>query len=364
MTASASRVRAVVLEAPGRLALRSLPRPPVGPDEALVAVELNGICGTDAKYLAGTSPVAYPVILGHEIVGRVAAIGERAAERYGVGPGDRVLLEGSIPCWACAACRAGQYRLCPTKGGYGGRRSVDVGHGLWGGLAELVGIAPGSILHRLPDDLAPEIGVGIPLAANGLQWLVRKGGMGPGDRVLVLGCGPQGLAAAMIARAAGAREVVVTGLATDAPRLALAAELGARPVVVGGSDEAGEDPGGDYDVVLEVSGSPASIAAGPARVRRQGTFVLAGLAGSAARVPLATDDLVWREIRVQGVLTKDEAAITAALGLVLADPSLRSGLARLVTHVFPLERAADAIGAATAGLPGFVKAAVAPRRAG
>jgi hypothetical protein len=79
-------------------------------------------------------------------------------------------------------------------------------------------------------------------------------------------------------------------------------------------------------------------------------------------VPFATDDLVYREIRIQPVLSQDDAASRAALATVLADPALAARVAALTTHVFPLERTGDAIGALSAGLDGFVKAAVAPVR--
>jgi alcohol dehydrogenase len=230
-------------------------------------------------------------------------------------------------------------------------------------MAEQIFIAAGSILHRLPSDMSPAIGVGVPLVANGLQWLVRKGGLGPGDRVLIQGPGPQGLAAALVARSAGASEVVVTGLAADTARLAFAARIGARTVVIGPDDAAGERlerVGAGFDVALDVSGSPAAIAGAPAHLRAQGTFVLAGLVGRGATVAFTTDDIVYREIRIQTVLSKDEAAIRSALALVIAQPDLAAHLDALITDAYPLEMVASAIGAVRAGLDGFVKAAVQP----
>jgi alcohol dehydrogenase len=355
--------RAAVLVAADRFEVRSFPVPQVTDDTALVEIELCGVCGTDSKYAAGKLPTPLPMILGHEVVGRIAAAGPAAAARYGVAAGDRVIVESSIPCWSCPSCRRGAYTLCPTKGGYGTRLGVDVAPGLWGGMAEQMYIAPGSILHRLPPSMPAEVAVGVPILANAIQWLVRRGGLGPGERVLVQGCGPQGLAAALVATASSASEVVVTGLARDAARLAFAEAAGARAVVVdpGWSRDARlSTVGREFDVVLDVSGSPAAISSAPEHARAQGTFVLAGLVGRGASVPFATDDLVYREIRVQGVLSKDEAAIRAALALVEADERVGGLLGRLVTHVFPLERASEAIAALDGGLPGFVKAAVRP----
>jgi len=113
-----------------------------------------------------------------------------------------------------------------------------------------------------------------------------------------------------------------------------------------------------------VSGSPAAIASAPGHLRPRGTFVLAGLVGRGATVPIATDDLVWREIRIQAVLSKDEVAIRSALALVAGQPEIGARLDELITDVFPLDDVASAIGAVKAGLDGFVKAAVQPRLRG
>ena len=356
-------VRASVLVAPDEFEIRDLPPPELRADNAIVRVELCGTCGTDVKYATGKLAAPIPMILGHEIVGRVEEIGDIAATRHGVGVGDRVIVESSIPCWACAYCRSGAYRFCPTKGGYGTRSGLSTGSGLWGGLAELVEVAPGSIVHHLPESVSPAAALGLELFANGYQWLVRKGGLLPGQRVLIQGCGPQGLCATLAARRLGAAEITITGLATDAARLAFAADAGARTVVVdpdAGREAQLEALGDGYDVVLDVTGDPRAIATAAQHVRPQGTFVLASVIGRGVEVPFRTDELAYREIRVQGVLSKDEGSVLAARALVETDEELRGRLERLVTHVFPLEDAVFAIHARTAELDGFVKAAVRP----
>ncbi|HUQ78469.1 MAG TPA: zinc-binding dehydrogenase [Patescibacteria group bacterium] len=356
-------VRAVVNTGPDAFELLDLPYPAIRPDNAILRVELCGTCGTDIKYASGKLDAPRPMILGHEIVGRVEAIGDVAATRYGVSVGDRVIVESSIPCWSCEACRSGAYRMCPRKGGYGTRSGLATGSGLWGGLAEVVEIAPGSIVHRLPENVSPEAAIGLELLANGYQWLVRKGGLLPGQRVLIQGCGPQGLCAALVAARLGAAEIVVTGLSSDEARLAYAAAGGARTVVVdpgaGGQAQLAAI-GGGFDVVLDVTADPRALATAAQHLRPQGTMVLASVVGKGVEVPFRTDDLVYREIRIQAVLSKDEQALLAATALVATDERLRDRLERLVSHVFPLEQAAAAIHARTAGLDGFVKAAVRP----
>ncbi|MFP5342195.1 MAG: zinc-dependent alcohol dehydrogenase [Candidatus Limnocylindria bacterium] len=357
-------VRAAVLTAPDTFELLDLPEPVLRADNAIVRVELCGTCGTDVKYAAGRLNGPIPMILGHEIVGRVEAIGDVAAARHGVAVGDRVVLESSIPCWSCPACRSGAYRLCPTKGGYGTRSGLADGSGLWGGLAEVVEVAPGSIVHRVPPSVSPAAAVGMELLANGYQWLLRKGGLLPGQRVLIQGCGPQGLCAALVAARVGAADITVTGLERDTARLAFAAGTArARTVVVDPEADAATQLasiGGDFDVVLDVTGDPRALATAAQHLRPQGTLVLASVVGRGVAVPFRTDELVYREIRVQAVLSKDEQAVVAARTIVSTDHALQAALERLVTHVFPLDEAAAAIGARAAGLDGFVKAAVRP----
>jgi alcohol dehydrogenase len=356
-------VETMVLREPNALEARQLPRPTVGRGGALIRVELCGVCGTDLKYFGGKLSPPYPLILGHEIVGIVEDIGAEAAARFHVAPGDRVIVESSIPCWSCEFCRSGAYRMCRTKGGYGTRSGLATGSGLWGGMAQYVEVAPGSIVHRVAATISPAAAIGLELLGNGYQWLIRKGGLLPGGRVLIQGCGPQGLCAAMVAKRLGARAVVVTGLARDTARLAFAEGIGADTFVVDPDSGAAtrlEQLGGEFDVVLDVTGDPRAVATAPNHVRPQGTFVLASIVGRGVEVPFRTDDIAYREIRVQGVLSKDEASVLAARALVEADPVLAEQVGDLISHVFPLARAEEAIRARDAGLPGFIKAAVDP----
>ena len=109
--------RAAVLEGPEQMAIREYPLPALSTDDALLRIEMVGVCGTDWKYFSGKLTVPYPIILGHEILGRIAEIGERAADKYQVKVGDRVLVEGSVPCWSCGRCRSGEYRFCERRQG-------------------------------------------------------------------------------------------------------------------------------------------------------------------------------------------------------------------------------------------------------
>ncbi|HEY7064180.1 MAG TPA: zinc-binding dehydrogenase [Chloroflexota bacterium] len=361
---AASTTPAMVLEAPERLRLHEFARPRVGPDEALLEVELAGICGTDVKTFHGSLPYPTPLIMGHEILGHVAEIGERAAEHWGVQVGDRVGVEGSVPCWACLRCQTGRYRFCQRKQGYGtSTPSTEPPH-LWGAYGRLMYLAPGSILHRIAPNVPPGAAVVASNIANGIQWVRNQGGARSGDAVVVQGVGPQGLAAVVVARECGARLVVATGIGRDRERLELARLFGADHAV----DVDTQDPvalvreltnGEMADVVVDVSGSPRGLATSLELAREQGTVVCAGLTGKDTLTPLLFDQVIWKELRLQGVFTKGADAI--AEGIRLAEAG-KYPLERMLTHTFPLDQAEQAIRALAGEIPGLypVKAAIAP----
>ncbi len=360
-----STVRAAVLEAPEKLVLREFPVPDIGQDDGLLRIEMAGICGTDVKYYTALEPTPYPIILGHEILGTVERIGSRASARYRVKEGDRVLVEGSVPCWTCHYCLSGEYRFCPNKRGYGTQTSSADPPYLWGAFAEFMYLAPGSILHRIEESMPAGRAMAAALIANAIEWLKRKGSVELGDRVLIQGAGPQGLAAIVIARECGAGQVIVTGLARDAARLRLARELGADETLVADQVDVVEavrelTNGELADVVLEVTGSPSAIAASSQLVRPMGTLVLAGQTGRDTLTSLKLDRIVLKEIRMQGVFIKGQVAYAKALDLVRRD-DLPYPIDRIVSHTYSLEDAQSAILAASGeGGDDFVKAALTP----
>lgn len=358
--------RAAVLEAPETLVMREFPLPVIGPEEGLLRIEMAGVCGTDWKYFSGKLANAIPLILGHEILGRVAEVGEAAAWKWGVKPGDRVLVEGSVPCWSCGRCRSGEYRFCERKNGYGLNTSSTTPPHIWGAMSEYLYLAPGSILHKISPDVPAGTAIAAALLANGIEWLRDRGGVTLGDDVVIQGCGPQGLAATVIAREVGARRVIVTGLSRDAARLALARRLGASDTIEADREDVearvAEITGGRLaDVCLDVSGSAIATPVSIKLVRKLGTVVLAGLSGKDAYASMPMDHIVWNEIRIQGVYVKGDAAYSKAITFI---ESGAGGLPvdEIVSHTYPLDRAEDAIRAAAGqNLPdGFVKAAIVP----
>lgn len=354
--------RAALMTEPGTVELREYPLPDIGPQEALVRVELAGICGTDTKILHGSFPgVEYPIIPGHEICGTIAEIGAEAAVRWGVEVGTRVAVDSFLVCGRCEPCLNGDTRYCEVLGDYGISMGAARPPHLWGGFAEYVYLPPTAQVHPLADGLSPELGVLVPaVVSNALRWLGDFGGAGVGSRVLILGPGPIGLAAVVVARALGAAQVIVSGLPSDAHRLALARSMGADATLVAGDDlpdQVRELTGGrGVDVALDVSGAPAALRQGVASVRRQGRVVLGGLTGGRP-VELPVDQLVLDEITVAGVFSHNRSAVQRALRLVERQPEAFAGM---VTHAFGLGEVVRAIDTVSSGDPGVLKVAIDP----
>jgi threonine dehydrogenase-like Zn-dependent dehydrogenase len=299
--------RRVVLTAERRLEADVVTLPEPGPEDLLMRVVLCGICATDVHFFQGHLGVRYPLVLGHEFVGEVAAIGPEATARRGLQPGDRIAVEMLLPCGLCPRCREGRSNLCdeddPFEEGlvgreYGCNMDGDRPPGLWGGYAQHLHVPREAVVHRLPPSLAWESAVLVePLAVA--FHAVGRARVRPGDRVVVVGSGPIGLMLVLAARSAGAARVVVTGLEPE--RLALAERLGADAVLdVRDADAAAlvrAALGGELaDVCLEAAGTPAAQEQAVTLVRRGGRVALVGACGP-ARVSFEPDtQLLLREL--------------------------------------------------------------------
>jgi threonine dehydrogenase-like Zn-dependent dehydrogenase len=213
-------MRAVVYEGEGRLTVKDHPKPRPGPGEVLVAVEACGVCGSDLQIVnvPPGHPSTPPVVLGHEFVGRIAALGE------GVGPdgpnvGDRVVIDPDPKCGACDSCRAGRPSSC--------ERIVALGVHRDGALAGFV-TAPANTAYPISAAVPAEIAALVePLACvvNGTNLAAVR----PGERVVVFGAGAIGCLFTAVFRVSGAGRIVA--VEPSATRGAVAKALGADEVV-------------------------------------------------------------------------------------------------------------------------------------
>jgi threonine dehydrogenase-like Zn-dependent dehydrogenase len=335
--------KAAVLTGPRNIELRELAVPEIRDDNAILRVEVTGVCGVDwpayTQSRAERFPV--PIILGHEIVGRIERIGREAARKWGVQEGDRVAMEEYAPCGRCSYCSSGHYYLC------GGMRmaimygftSMSVAPGLWGGFSQFVYLDPNSRLHKLavavPTRIAP---LYIPIS-NGIRWVQREGGIGIDDTIVILGPGQLGLASVIAAKEAGAGCIIITGRAADASRLAVAKQLGAHHVI----DVDAEDPvervaaitgGRMADAVINVAaGAPRIAQQAMELCRMRGTIVMAGGAGKPAE-GFQSDLLSRKELTMKGVRGRAEVDLKKAIRLV---ESGRHPLHLLATHKFSID---------------------------
>jgi 2-desacetyl-2-hydroxyethyl bacteriochlorophyllide A dehydrogenase len=349
--------RAIVQEGPRKLVLRELPLPDIDDDSGLLRLEACGICGSDAEQYAGLLPVPYPLVPGHEPLGIIEKIGDRAAKRWGVNVGDRVAVEAPIPCGHCRVCLAGRYTMCRARGGFFAHGYVKLERppGLWGGYADYMYLDPCSIVHRVRADIPAAVAVMFNPLGAGFRWAVEIPRTGPGDMVLVIGPGQRGLASVIAARAAGAETIIVTGLTRDAPKLALARTFGADHTI----DVETEDTrarvkeltdGRGADVVVEVSANaPEPVAEALHYVASGGRIVLAGVKGFKAVPDFVSDLVVMKEAQILGAFGVTYGAYDAAIRLI---ESGRVPLAEMHTHDFALpdtERAIQTLAGEIAG---------------
>lgn len=281
-------MRAVVLTAPGECSVQEVPRPVPAPGEAAVDVERVGVCGTDVEFFTGEMQylreghASFPMRLGHEWAGTVAAVGVGVDADW-VGrrvTGDTMLGDGT-----CRRCRRGHQHVCEN------REEVGVRGDRPGALAEQLAV-PASSLHALPDAVDPVLGALVEPGGNALR-AARAADLRPGDRVLVAGPGTIGLLVAMFARAAGA-EVHLMG--RDEHSLAFARSLGF--VRAWTEDGLPDEP---FDAVVDASNASHLPARALELVEPAGRVVYIGLAGRPSHIDTRT--LALKDVTAVGVLS-------------------------------------------------------------
>ena len=336
---------AMVQTAPRVLEPRDLPIPEIDDDSALLRIEACGICGSDYEQFEGVLRTPMPAIPGHEPLGRIDKIGDRAARRWGVEVGDRVAVETMISCRFCGPCLGGRYHLCEKRRIYSYIPLSDE-PGLWGSYAQYMFLHANSIVHKMDPELPPEIAVIFNPLGAGFRWGVEIPQTKPGDSVVIMGPGQRGLAAVLACREAGAGQIIVTGLSADAQKLLLAKDFGATDTI----DVENEDPkrrireltdGKGADVVLDVSSyATAPVADSLDYVRMGGTVVLAGVKGFKAVPEFISDKIVMKEISIRGAIGVTSTGYQSAIRMI---ESGKYPIEKMHTHDFDLRDAELAI---------------------
>lgn len=281
---------AVVNFAPeaGSVELREFARPEPGPEDVILAVEAVGVCGSDLHQWHSTHSwkVNYPVVLGHEFGGTIAATG-RAVKAWR--EGDRVVSEtAAVIDPDSPLSRAGLYNLDPTRKGFG--------YGVDGAMTRYVRV-PARCLHRVPAGLAMEQAALTEPCCVAYNAVINNAKILPGDRVIVLGPGPIGILCAAMARLAGA-QVALVGLERDKARLEQAKAYGCEVIIGDATAWAKARDGLGADGVIDAAGASSALKAALELVRPNGWISKVGWGPQPLNFSL--DPLVQKNITLQG----------------------------------------------------------------
>jgi 2-desacetyl-2-hydroxyethyl bacteriochlorophyllide A dehydrogenase len=313
-------VKAVVVTAPGTIAVETLDDPAPGPHDVVVAVAACGICGTDLHILDGEHG-RLPIVPGHEFAGEVVAIGREVTT---VRVGDRVAADPNLPCLRCYECRRGRLNLC---------EHLDaVGVTVPGAAAELV-VAPAANCVVLPEGVeVADAALIEPLSCAVRAFDVLRAQLAAS--VLIYGAGTMGLMNLQLAKHAGAASVAVVD--PNESRLEAARALGCSAAARSADDLASER---GWDVVIDCTGVVAAIEDGLARVARAGTFLQFGVTSPDAHARVMPYRVYRDELTITGSMAVlysfERAAALFVDGVV--DPAV------FISDRLPLDDYAQAI---------------------
>jgi len=312
-------MKALVVTTPGSVAVVTIDEPSVGVGNVAVAPMLSGMCGTDLELIDGTidpAYVRYPLVLGHEWVGRLLNDVDGVAKA-----GEHVVVEGLIPCEECAECRSDNSNRCTTYDEIGFTRS--------GALAEQI-VVPKRLVHRLADTVdVADAALIEPMAVvwRALTRITLRSSL----RVAIVGDGTVALLCALLVRRFGPTTVVVIGRRTAQGQLAKAA----------GADEfLTVTPDGAFDLVIEAAGNASSVMSALSLAARGAMVILLGLPVHGTKIEVAPDDLVNGDLIIQGSFSYTREAFEQVVAEVNAG---RLKPSFLITHRFLLDESMEAI---------------------
>lgn len=324
-------MKAIVLDAPGRLAAATVERPTSDSGATVVRITNSAICGTDLKIYDGAIPVRHPLIMGHEMIGEVV----ESADASGPQAGSRVIVDPVLFCGACYHCASGQANLCPNGGLLGRDRD--------GGFAEYVAAPPGNI-YAMPDKIGDREAPLIQVLTT-VMHAQQLAAISPSDTVVILGLGVSGLLHVQLAKARGAKTII--GITRSAWKREIADNIGADMTLA--PDETAKErvleaTGGiGADVVIESAGKLPVLAQAMDLVRLGGRVLGFGIHTSTEGA-LPFYDMYFKEIQfinARAATQKDFGACLEMMGSGAID------LTPLISNVLPfdqLDRALEMVG--------------------
>lgn len=312
-------MRAVYLTGKGKLEEKNIQKPVPQKNQVLIKVKSVGVCGSDIHYWEhgqiGKFVVKDPLILGHEVSGEIAEIGEGVS---GFSLGDKVVIEPGTPCGRCEFCKTGRYNLCPEILFFA-TPPVD------GALCEYVA-HNSELVFKIPDGIDMDVATLVePLSVG--TFATQKVDINLRDKVIIYGSGVIGICCLIMAKEAGAGEVTLVDVRDD--RLELAREMGADSTV---NILKNETLQGYYDVAYECSGVQSSLVDASKSVKPGGRISMIGLgAKSMQEAPIV--DFVVNE---QNLITsfRYAHAFPATLEVIQKHKDI---LSKLITHRYSLD---------------------------
>lgn len=345
--------KACVLVEPNRLETWDVPIVDPGPGEALVRVVAGGVCGSDVHIADGEAGIMpFPIILGHEGVGRIEKLGSGVATDYAGEPvrlGDLVYWAPIALCQRCYSCTVLEETPCENSRFFEHAEKPN-----WGSYADFAWLPNGLAFYRLPDDASVDavisLGCALPTALRGFD---RCGQVRVGETVVVQGAGPVGLAAILLASQMGARDVIAIDLHEN--RLAVARSLGAT-ATVSLCDSADERKrqihdicgANGPDVVVEAAGVLPAFPEGVALAGNHGRYIILGLWGAIGEQAISPRDLTIKNLTIAGASFPKPKHYYQALHLAVRLQYLVP-LTALVTHRYSIGDAQNALAATQAG---------------
>jgi threonine 3-dehydrogenase len=340
-------MKALVKKAPGKgLEMAEVPRPALGGNDLLIRVTKASICGTDLHIWNwdewAQRTLKPPTVVGHEFVGRIAAIGANVS---GYEVGERVSGEGHIVCGVCRSCRAGRRHLCTNTVGIGVNRD--------GCFAEYLSLPATNAWHvhpRIPSEIASFLD---PLG-NATHAALSFDLVG--EDVLITGAGPIGMMAVAIARHCGAQRIVITDV--NDYRLGLAARMGAtRTVNVKRTtlEEVREEMGIiGFDIGLEMSGNGAAFESMLENMYHGGRISLLGILPNSTGI--RWDQVIFKGLVIKGIYGREIFETWYKMQTML-----QSGLdvSPVLTHRVPFDRFKEGFDAMASGECGKVVMSIA-----
>jgi len=353
------RAKAMVAVEPGRMELKQFEIVPPQEDQILLKLGVTSVCASDPKILWGKTPyVAFPVIMGHELVGQVDEIGGEAAARYGLKTGDRITVEPMVPCGHCKWCRTEHhYHKCRPLRVYGLTLTADRPPFLFGGYSEYMYLLPHSLPHKVAAGVPDLAACLSSVIGNGVRWVKTLGQMTFGENLVISGAGSQGLATLIAAKECGVGPIAMMGLTRDQARFELAREFGVDFTVNIEQDNPlkviPELLEGPPDVVVETSGVPSAIQTALDLVKPTGRVVTIGLSGG-KETPIKFDPLVAKGVTILA----DHAQAGNVEDAMRIINSRKYAIEKINNFIYTLEELPGALEETAHPREGFIKGAV------